>query len=290
MPPLEKVEAAGLHNVYRITARLYSGSSPEGDTGFASLAKLGIKTVLTVDGARPDVERAKKHGLRYVHLPIGYDGVPQEQAVKIARAVRDLPGPAYLHCHHGKHRGPAAAAVAVLCLDERCSIEAAVAIMKQAGTDPHYAGLYASPAKLCRPTKAELDAVPGEFPEVARVAALARMMVEIDERWDHLKAIKKAGWKAPADAPDLDPPHEVLQLREHYREAGRQPESTKKYPDELRSWLAEAEAGAKELEQLLRLGKTKGGVESAAADMHFQRLAASCAACHAKYRDARPDR
>jgi protein tyrosine phosphatase (PTP) superfamily phosphohydrolase (DUF442 family) len=287
MPTPEKVEAAGLHNVYRITARLYSGSSPEGDAGFTSLVKLGIKTILSVDGARPDVERAKKYGLRYVHLPIGYDSVSQSQALKIARAVRDLRGPVYLHCHHGKHRGPAAAAAAVLCLDGNCSVEAAVAIMKTAGTDAHYAGLYASPGKLRRPTKEELDRVAGDFPEVARVAALATIMVAIDESWEHLKTLKKAGWKIPKDAPDLDPPHEALQLREHYREAARLTDLGKKYPDELRRWLADAEAAAMELEQVLRLGK-KGGVASAAADKHFQRLSASCAACHAKYRDTRP--
>src|SRR5262245_3837035 len=98
-----KVEAPGLPNVYRVTDRLYSGGSPVGDTGFASLQKLGIRTVISVDGVRPDVQRARKHGLRYIHLPIGYDGVPRAKALRLARAVRDLPGPVYLHCHHGKH-------------------------------------------------------------------------------------------------------------------------------------------------------------------------------------------
>ncbi len=70
------LEMPGLHNVYRLTEQLLSGSSPEGEEGFRSLEKLGVKTILTVDGARPDVALAHKHGLRYVHLPIGYDGVP----------------------------------------------------------------------------------------------------------------------------------------------------------------------------------------------------------------------
>src|SRR4051794_23849607 len=85
--PFAHVEAAGLHNIFRVTDRLYSGSSPEGDASFAALRKLGIKTVISVDGARPDVKRARKFGLRYVHLPIGYDGVPREQALRLARAV-----------------------------------------------------------------------------------------------------------------------------------------------------------------------------------------------------------
>jgi hypothetical protein len=61
-PPSDpaNVEAPGLHNVHRITDTRFSGSSPEGDEGFRSLQKLGVKTVLSVDGARPDVELAHK--------------------------------------------------------------------------------------------------------------------------------------------------------------------------------------------------------------------------------------
>jgi hypothetical protein len=64
-----KVEAKGLHNVYRITDKLISGSSPEGDEGFRSLKELGIKTIISIYGARPDLDHARKYGLRYVHLP-----------------------------------------------------------------------------------------------------------------------------------------------------------------------------------------------------------------------------
>src|SRR5947209_1446199 len=81
-----RVEAPGLNNVYRLTDQLFSGSSPEGDEGFRSLRKLGVKTVLSVDGAKPDVARAHAYGLRYVHLPVGYDGISREQALRIARA------------------------------------------------------------------------------------------------------------------------------------------------------------------------------------------------------------
>jgi protein tyrosine phosphatase (PTP) superfamily phosphohydrolase (DUF442 family) len=211
-PEPEKVELPGLHNVFRLSDRLYSGSSPEGDEGFESLWKLSVKTIISVDGARPDVERAHKYGLRYVHLPIGYDGVPDEQGLRIAKAVRDLPGPVYVHCHHGQHRGPAAAAVARLCVDDRCSVEAALEGMQRAGTDPHYTGLYAAPKEMHRPTREELDRVPDDFPEVAEVAGLAQVMVEVDERWGRLKLARAAGWKPPPDHPDIDPPHEALQL------------------------------------------------------------------------------
>jgi protein tyrosine phosphatase (PTP) superfamily phosphohydrolase (DUF442 family) len=284
-PEPRQIEAAGLHNVWRLNDNLYSGSSPDGDEGFASLRDLGIKTIISVDGARPDVERARKYGLRYVHLPIGYDGVPEEQAWRIARAVRDLPGPVYLHCHHGKHRGPAAAATALVCLDGDCPVEAAVDVLRKAGTDPRYAGLYASPGKIGRPTKEDLDRVSADFPEVAEVKALAQAMVGIDERWDRLREVRAAGWRAPANHPDLDPPHEALQLVEQYRETARLAEVTGKHPEEFRRWLADAEKNAAALETVLRRGKGKGTVDGAEAEAAYQRAAANCTQCHGKYRD-----
>src|SRR5882757_8959774 len=101
-----KIEKDGLHNVYRINDKLFSGSSPEGEEGFRSLKEMGVLTVISVDGAKPDVARARKFGLRYVHIPIGYDGISRPQTLRLAKAVRDLPGSVYLHCHHGKHCGP----------------------------------------------------------------------------------------------------------------------------------------------------------------------------------------
>jgi protein tyrosine phosphatase (PTP) superfamily phosphohydrolase (DUF442 family) len=278
------VQAPELHNVYRITDGLYSGSSPDGEEGFRSLQKLGVKTVISVDGARPDVDLAHKYGMRYVHLPFGYDGVPRDQALRIARAARDLPGPVYLHCHHGKHRGPAAAAVVHLCLDGKCSVEAAVAEMRRAGTDPRYKGLYAAPRELRRPTAEELDRVPAEFPEVAPVPALAGIMVGVDERWDNLKQIKAAGWATPPGHPDLDPPHEALQLLEQYREAARLPRVQRR-PEDFRGRLADAEEAAGELEAALRRGNEKGSVDTSAAERAFRRVEAACAGCHARYRD-----
>jgi hypothetical protein len=287
-PPADSaapIQAAGLHNVLRVTDKLYSGSSPEGDEGFRSLGELGVRTVISVDGARPDVELAHKHGLRYVHLPIGYDGVPREQALRIARAVRDLPGKVYLHCHHGQHRGPAAAAAAWRCLDGACPAADALALLRRAGTDPHYTGLYATVETLTPPTPGELDRVAADFPETARVNDLARLMVDIDERWDHLKAVRAAGWRAPPGHADLDPPHEALQLREHYRELARLTEVQSR-PEDFRRLRGEAEAAAGELEQTLRESPPRGRLDREAAEQAFHRAATLCARCHARFRDA----
>jgi hypothetical protein len=278
------VQKSGLHNVYRISHDSFSGSSPEGDEGFRSLKELGVKTIISVDGARPDVAAARKYGLRYVHLPFGYDGIPRQRVLELAKVARVLPGPFYIHCHHGKHRGPAAAAALHLCMDDKCSLQQAVAEMKRAGTDPHYTGLYAVPKNFVRPSAEELARLPSAFPESAAVAGLAQVMVEIDSRWENLKRLKASGWKPPPDHTDLDPPHEALQLVEQYREAARLKE-VGDGPKELRHWLADVEKKASELERVLRRQKAGDRAARPAADEAFGKVGATCTQCHGKYRD-----
>jgi protein tyrosine phosphatase (PTP) superfamily phosphohydrolase (DUF442 family) len=295
-----KLEAKGLHNVYRITEKLISGSSPEGDEGFRSLKDLGIKTIISIDGSRPDLDHARKYGLRYVHLPIqNEDDLSRPQILRLAKAVRDLPGPVYLHCHYGKHRGPATAAAIHLCLDKKCSVEQAVAQMKLAGTDPH---LYQVLKALVRPSNQELDQIAADFPEVAAaqevsqtaanfpegasVSPLTIVMLQIAYRWKNLKQVRSADWQVPADHSDLDPPHEALQLAEHYREAGRLEEVVTS-SEEFRRWLTDAEQESKELERALRNAKDNN-VDRTALDEAYRKANSSCVQCHAKYLNVPP--
>jgi hypothetical protein len=274
-------EMPGLHNIIRVNAKLLSGSVPEGDTGFQTLQKLGVKTIISVDGAKPEVERAKRFSLRYVHLPIGYDGVPAVQGLRLTRAVRDLPGLIYMHCHHGKHRSPAAAAVVKLCLDDQCTVKQAINLMKQAGTDPGYVGLYASPIRLKRPTADELNKISSDFPEIASTGTLVHRMVEIDTRWEHLKLLERNDWKLTKEHPDLDPAHEAMLLREHYMELGRLPE-TKQRPLVYRQMLKQAEEEACQLHIALQ---QHGMVKRSLAEVAFKASVVSCTRCHAQYRD-----
>jgi len=266
--PARPVEAAGLHNVFRVSDKCFSGDAPDGATGFASLKELGVKTVITVDGATPDVAGAERHGLRYVHLPVGYHGIPRAQALRLAKAVRDLPGPVYVHCHHGQHRGPAACAAIRLLLDPTYTPEQAEAFLKAAGTDPKYTGLMRLPWTLERATPEELDRVPSDFPTTTPAADLTARMVKVDEYWDSLKRAKAAGWKSPKG----DPAHDAVQLIEQYREAVRMP-AGQGMP------FAEAEARAKDLERAIRAGEVD------AANAAFARAAKSCGTCHAARRD-----
>lgn len=284
-PGVKPLNAPGLHNLFALGTNVLSGSSPDGEEGFAALAKLGVKTIITVDGAKPDLELAHKYGMRYAHIPHGYDGISTNVQAQLTKAAQTVPGPIYIHCHHGIHRSPAAAAV--ICMaNNGWTAEQGEAWLKTAGTGNNYVGLFQTVREFRPPTTEQLSAIPGEFPETAKVSGLVDMMVEIDERWDHLKSVRRAGYQVPNEHPDILPAHEAVILWEHYREAQRLAESTS-HGDKFIELLKSAESGAKEAEQLLRQFATEPKPEiRAQLDKSFNALAQNCSSCHKSYRDA----
>lgn len=273
--------AKHVHNYFRLSPNLASGASPESDADFEALAKAGIKSIVSVDGAKPPVDLARKHGLRYVHVPIGYDGIAPATALELAKTFVTLhkDGPIFVHCHHGKHRGPAACSIARMMIDG-VSAEETTAWMKVAGTDPKYSGLYATVREFNPPSEADLATVEAPMPEAAPTPPLREAMVAVDNHWDALKLVKKAGWAATAEHADIDPAHEATILAEAFRELARQPAIAEK-PDDFRTWLKSSEDAAWALSKAL----TKGAVDTNAADAQFKVLADDCAACHKAHRD-----
>ncbi len=283
-PAPKPLTAAGVENLFQVTAQVYSGSQPEGDAGFAALRQLGIRTLLSVDGTVPDIDRAAQFGLRYIHLPHGYDGIPRATALRLARAATTAEGPLYVHCHHGRHRGPAA--VGIICqATEGWTTNQAVAWLKQAGTAADYAGLYRDNATFRRPAPAELAALPNRFPSRAEVPGLVEAMVQLDRRWDRLKVLRQAGWKVPSDQPDLRPAHEALLLRESYAELRRHPETAPR-GEEFLARLRQAEEHANQLHELLQ--ESAGPVTDSDRPRLDRLLAAAaedCTACHRQFRN-----
>jgi protein tyrosine phosphatase (PTP) superfamily phosphohydrolase (DUF442 family) len=264
----------GLHNVVQVSERVYSGSEPDGDAGFAALAALGIKTVLSVDGARPDVDAARRNGLRYVHIPIGYDGVPDQAAGALAHAARAAEGPIYVHCHHGKHRGPAAAAILCTATGAARGKEA-LKILELAGTGKEYSGLWRDVAAYrAPPSDAELP----ELVEIAEVGSFAAAMAAVDRQWDKIKLCRDANWKTPDGHPDLSPVQVALLLREALHEARRlAPDG--RFDEPFSAWLSEAESLSAEIESRLASNDFEE------AGRQCQSLEQSCQRCHVKYRN-----
>ena len=279
--PVQALETQTLHNVFKIEGGLFSGNAQESEDGFRELQKLGVKTIISVDGSEPNVEMAHKFGMRYVHLPIGYDGVPEARRVELVKAAQlaAASGPVYMHCHHGKHRGPAAAAIICRALDG-WSVERANEFLKQAGTSPDYAGLFRDVKAFQPPTAEQLAKVPSTFPEKVKPAALVDAMVAIDERFDALKAAQKAGWREVPGHPDLKPEQMGALLWEGFRELGRDAE-TKKKGDDYAAKMAEGEKVADTLKKVL--GDT--GSDGAARDAAVAAVTKNCAACHKAHRN-----
>lgn len=282
----EKVRTDHLPNCVRVHAKVFSGGQPDGEAGYRELQAIGIKTVISVDGAVPDVETAAKYGLRYVHLPHGYDGISAARAKELAKGVRDLEGPIYLHCHHGKHRSPAAASVACVTAGFMQSADAQE-VLELAGTSLNYRGLYQS-VKIAVPVDAsELDRLVVDFRAKVDVPPIAEAMVGLERIHDHINAIATAGWRAPDDHPDLDPAYEALLLREQFTELLRI-DYVQQQSAEFRNLLQDSELAAEEMERGLRhnsqgLSREERPTELLAGLMH--RISRNCQQCHEKFRD-----
>lgn len=263
----------GVENFHRLNDRVLSGGEPQNEAAFRSLAAMGVKTIVSADGARPDVEMARKHGINYCHIPIGYDGVPALAAAAGREVMEQKPGAVFVHCHHGVHRGPALAAVMMESTGEWDRARA-ISFLAEAGTGKEYAGLWRDVGEF---DPAAIKALHPPLREVAPVADFPGQMAAIDRTWDRIKLCKESAWKVPADHPDVDPPHEAKILEEGFREAARHEGSSR--PQDFQKWLTNAE----KLSFQLREAITHGNVSSA--NGHFDSLKAACIQCHEAYRN-----
>ncbi len=277
--------ARHLTNLVQVHDRVISGGLPEGELAFTELTRLGIKTIISVDSARPDVAMARKHGLKYVHLPHGYDGISSDRVVQLAKAVRELDGPIYIHCHHGKHRSPAAASVGCVAAGLLPASQA-VAVLQLAGTSPNYRGLFEAAARVQPIDLAVLDGLIVEFPETSSVPPMAEAMVALEPTYERLLQVAKAGWKSNPEHPDVFPEHEALILQEHFSELWRINDVRLEHPDFARL-LKDSESLACELND--ELSKVAGSDPPAEIRDILDRMASeislNCNRCHQKFRD-----
>lgn len=276
----QPIELHGIENAFRVTERILAGSRPKFDVSFAALAKAGVKTIISVDGSRPDLAAANQHGMRYVHLPVGYDSIPAHRVAELAKAAGPDAGTVFVHCHHGLHRGPAA--VGVICeATAGWSPAQAEAWLKQAGTAPEYPGLYRAVREFRAPTPEEIARV-GALPEVVKAPALVDTMVALDEHLDLLKTQQRVGWRSVPENPDTLPAHQATLLWEQLRELTRTEDSAKR-PEDFHKLIAHSERAASALRETLRASPADG----TRLDRALKKTIESCAACHKTYRNER---
>jgi protein tyrosine phosphatase (PTP) superfamily phosphohydrolase (DUF442 family) len=280
LEPAPQAEAAleGVPRFRRWSPRLAQGGQPEGDRGYAALAAEGVSLVLSVDGQPPDREAAVRHGLVVAHVPVGYDGIDEAESLQIVRACREAPaGTVFIHCHHGKHRGPAAAALARIGL-EGVSPDEALAGLEASECSPRYKGLYAVVREFQAPDAASLAACP-PAPEAVRPQGTRAAMVELSQLWQGLEAAREAGWRQPADHPDVDPAHQATLVWEALRELHRASKSEASRGAGYLALASESELRARELRDALEADDRPRATRRA------KLLAERCDACHAEFRN-----
>jgi hypothetical protein len=271
------VELSGLENVALLAPGIISGGEPVGHEGYASLRGLGVRTVVSVDAVPPPADLARSMGIRVVHLPIGYDGVPSDVAVAMAKVLAEAEGPVYVHCHHGKHRGPAALVAGAVCAGIVDHAEAD-AFMTLTGTSKSYAGLWSDVASTEALDPLELAAAEVDLPERADVGGYAGAMSLVSRANDRVKLVIDNGWAIPDDHPDLAPGSDLGLIYDLLRSLREDPDALA-YGAEHKRMLEDSIAAAQAAER----AHESGDLDAAAAA--FKGLAASCKACHVVYRD-----
>ena len=277
-------EVGALHNVYRLSDQIVSGAEPDHDGALEQLAAMGIKTLISVDGKAPDAERAAELGMTYVHVPIQYKGITPDEQLRLAKTFRELPGPFYVHCFHGQHRGPAAAALGRLVVDG-VPREQAIAEMRQwCGTSGKYEGLYGTIALGDIPSAAETEAYAWDFPSAHHLTGYRQLMIGAARAYDNIEAMADNGWSPPDDHPDIDPINEATILAGLFRQAHEQ-SSMAERPADFQAWNEEARLASEHLHDVLGSIRRSGGTDWAPGDEAFAAVTTSCKTCHAAYRN-----
>lgn len=268
-----------IENTFQLGPRLWSGGEPHGDHAFAALARAGIRTIVSVDGARTDLDAAQRHGLRYIHIPIGYDGIPPDAAAQLTAVADATRDGIFVHCHHGRHRGPAAAAILARANGAWDAVQA-THWMQLAGTAPEYAGLYRAVADYRRPNPESLQRAASSLSPSVSPDDMVAAMVRIDLHAEILTDMKAVGWKVLDSAPDETPAQVARLLREQFTEGIRLGFGPRDDPDFLQA-MRRSETSARDLEVALARG------ESAGADQAWKTVRENCTSCHRRWRNSR---
>ncbi len=284
LPPESPEEHEGLHNVFRLSPNVISGSEPHGEAALEALRQLGVHTIVSVDGKAPDAEAAAALGLRYVHIPIEYKGLTEEELGAITKTFRELEGPFYVHCYHGKHRGPAAAAVGRMVLDG-VSRETAMAEMRQyCGTSAKYEGLYRDIATAHIPTAEETSRLDFDFPARKLPRGLVAVMVEVSRANDNLDLLEQGAFAADPEHPDVDARNESAKLLQSFT-AALELNQVRNGAEDFRGWFQAAHDGSQKLSDALERASQGDPAAAAEASQAWAAVKASCTACHKAYRD-----
>ncbi len=290
LPDVPPEEYDGLHNVFRLGDKIISGGEPLNLAAFDTLEEMGVKTILSVDGKAPNWQAAAERGMRYVHVPIEYGGIEDETLGQIAKTFREAQGPFFVHCFHGKHRGPAAAAVGRIVLDGIPRERALAEMLQWCGTATKYHGLFEEIAFADVPDAETTQAITFDFPRERKFEGIRATMIPMARHWDEVKYSIKRDWQPDPEHPDVVPAQEALKLAQLFGQCETMPDYKNEMPksDQVLDWFEQGKRGTQDLARIL--GQQQE-LEAQGVDWREQALAAyrvaaqSCKSCHVQYRD-----
>ena len=262
-------ETISLKNVYRLTGKLYSGAEPTDRTAFEELASMGIRTLISVDAIAPNASLAGEYNIRVIHLPIGYTDISDQRIKELAFAIQSSLKPVYVHCHQGKHRGPAAICAGALALG-MITHDQADAFMTKAGTSESYTGLWSAVEGVEKLATIE----PMPLSEHTPARTISKTMSKIIKQKDILDELANIGFNAPINQ-DHSPTAIASQIHNLFRTLETSGEA-QEYGEEFMDDLEHAIQAASNLETVLR--NNDAGLAMDAMDA----LKNSCSRCHDK--------
>ncbi len=252
---------------------VWVGPVPAAPTQVQQLKDAGIRTVISVD-ALPSPAMAS-FDVRRVHIPIGYDTVSQADLDALIVAWRDCPKPLYIHCHHGKHRAPAAAAALLRRLG-RLDPQAGEAVLTRCGTSRSYPGLYRVVRTTTPISLAAFSALTVPLHAHQQAGTMAEAMANLDRVWKKVKATSQSHWQPPKTHPDAAPAADCAAVTEHLRHMRTMPYS------EQPSWEKKLDQA---IDAATRLEAAVQQQDHAMATAIVVWMDSSCTHCHAVFRD-----
>ena len=270
---------AGLSQVVAFHKHIISGAKPEGSTGFESLMKMDVNTIVCVDGVAPDVKTAREYGIKTVHIPLKYDSPSASQIFDLTTVVargRDR-GNVYIHCHQGKHRSATVAAIVSIALGS-LTLDEAKARMHVSQTSEEYKALWEAVEQTEVISVFDLLLNEKVYPSIVEPEGITSQMIAIDEAMDNLLRLQHANWNAPTDHPDLVGVAEAGIIADLFR-AIQLSEDARQYATDFETQLVNALHQASGLEEAL-LQKLTGNK----LDVYMQRVEQSCINCHSAFR------
>ena len=270
----------GVSQVVAYSPWLFSGAKPVGRAGFASLHSLRVRTIVCVDGTPPELDIPKEFGIKTYHIPIRYGKPTKKQIVDLATAVEAgrSRGNTFIHCHHGKHRSAAAAAVTLIGLgiSTREEMEKRMIVSE---TSSQYTGLWEAVEEAVVIDDIDWNLNEENLRSAVIPEGMTEQMISIESAFDNLQRLQKSNWAVPLDHPDLVAVVEAGSIAESFRYLN-QTEVASKYSTDFQSQLLTAWTAAADLERALSNNNTTP-VEIST---KFHVLSNTCTACHRNYR------